>query len=588
MMFSITNFHPGVMMLAFFQGTQLSLFESFLTRAIAGINSTSITSGMQTAAYVVLLIGFLWQVYQSAMHGGDVRGLGTSLAKYVVTAVVVMNYSTIFTTINQGFVNSGNWISNAAGAGNLFDNWKNDIQTQYNQAGIQQMWGLITGSIAGLIDALLIIVAYILYPIVIAVFGFFYIFYGSVLYIFGPIAIALMPLGATNRIAKAYVENVFIWNSWPILYGGFGALLSAVQMGQVGQMLNQNNFLGGLGNIEGSVLIGIASIIYSLAIAVIPFIAKRIVTGDVGSTAGALIGAAATALTVGAAAVEGAAAGAAAGGAGAATGTPTGTSAGGSASGAVPSGAKSAGSNSPTPPQQGPRTASAITRSTAGISAETSSRGTSGESMFGGQPTIEGHAEQIRGHIGEAMDVDSSVDQSPSDASPSASAPANTKANGGSGASGRMSGGRSASSRKGPSVRRYDVGTWGAYHAARLATQSVVGAGRSISGAAQGLLDAAGNPIETAGRVGAATGRASGTVINRAANAGRAIASAGGALRHPVATARSSAAAASGAVADLASQVSDTARRSVSSVRTRFSDAYGDSRRGNGSKSNQE
>ena len=66
-------------------------------------------------AYVVLLVGFLWQVYQSALHGGDVRGLGTNLIKYIVTAVVVMNYGTIFTTINQGFVNAGNWIGNASG-----------------------------------------------------------------------------------------------------------------------------------------------------------------------------------------------------------------------------------------------------------------------------------------------------------------------------------------------------------------------------------------------------------------------------------------------------------------------------------------
>src|SRR5580704_32646 len=158
------HLHP-VTMLAFFQSTQLNLFERFLTQARSGIDSTGITAGMQNVAYVVLLVGFLWQVYQSAMHGGDVRGLGTSLVKYVVTAVVIMNYSSIFTTINQGFVNSGNWIGNASGAGNLFDNWKTDVQTQYNQAGIQQMWGLITGSIAGLIDALLIIVAYILYPI---------------------------------------------------------------------------------------------------------------------------------------------------------------------------------------------------------------------------------------------------------------------------------------------------------------------------------------------------------------------------------------------------------------------------------------
>jgi len=53
----------------------------------------------------------------------------------------------------------------------------------------------------------------------------------------------VIALGATNRIAKSYIENVFIWNSWPILYGGFGALLSAVQMGQVGQMLARIVFL---------------------------------------------------------------------------------------------------------------------------------------------------------------------------------------------------------------------------------------------------------------------------------------------------------------------------------------------------------
>ena len=75
----IPNPHVAVTLLAFFQSTQLSLFERFLTQAVAGIDSTSITSGMQNVAYVVLLVGFLWQVYQSSLHGGDVRGLGTNL-----------------------------------------------------------------------------------------------------------------------------------------------------------------------------------------------------------------------------------------------------------------------------------------------------------------------------------------------------------------------------------------------------------------------------------------------------------------------------------------------------------------------------
>ena len=185
----IPNPHISVSMLAYFQGTQLNLFERFLTQAVAGIDSTSITSGMQNVAYVILLVGFLWQVYQSALHGGDVRGLGTNLIKYIVTALVVMNYGTVFTTINQGFVNAGNWISNASGSVNLFENWKSDISTQFSNIGFQNLWGLITGSVAGIIDGILILVAYILYPVVIAIFGFFYIFYGSVLYIFGPIVI---------------------------------------------------------------------------------------------------------------------------------------------------------------------------------------------------------------------------------------------------------------------------------------------------------------------------------------------------------------------------------------------------------------
>jgi hypothetical protein len=354
MMFA--HLHP-IAMVAFFQSTQLNLFERFLTQARSGIDSTGITVGMQNVAYVVLLVGFLWQVYQSALHGGDVRGLGTNLIKYVVTAVVVMNYGAAFSTINQGFVSAGNWVSNASG-GNVFQNWASDLKTQYSQAGFQQMWGLITGSIAGLIDGILVLLAYVLYPIVVVVFGFFYMFYGSILYIFGPIVIALMPLAGANRLAKSYVENIFVWNAWPILYGGFGALLSAVQMGQVGQMLNQNDFLGGLGNLEGAFLLGIVSVVYSLAIAVIPFVAKRIVSGDVGSTAAAMIGAAVTALTAGAAGIEGAAAGFAAVRTGASGATGSGMSSSAAATGAARALPVSTSGNLPAPPQSAPIAAS--------------------------------------------------------------------------------------------------------------------------------------------------------------------------------------------------------------------------------------
>ncbi len=488
------NLHPGLPMLAFLQSTQLNLFERFLTQAVAGIDSTSITAGMQKAAYVVLLIGFLWQVYQSALHGGDVRGLGTNLIKYVVTTLVVMNYHSVFTTINQGFVNAGNWISNASG-GNVFLNWANDLQTQFNQAGIQQTWGLITGSVAGLLDGILIIVAYILYPIVVVIFGFFYIFYGSILYIFGPIVIALMPLGATNRIAKAYVENVFIWNAWPILYGGFGALLTAVQMGQVGQMLNQNNFLGGLGNLEGSFLIGIASIIFSLAIAIIPFIAKRIVTGDVGSTAGAMIGAAVTGMTLGAAGVEGAAAGLAGTGAGSAASSSGAASAAGASSASAGSATSSAAGNQPTRPQATPPSAASSGQASSGGQASGSSPSQAGGSL------AEAHADQMRDSFREAMGVEEAGEasnaQTPgtdeSSGAPSSEAAkdegAAAEASGspgtanGVGQSGRRAGTPPSSAgfaKRGPSVHRYNIGTWSTYHAARLTARTLAGGTKNV------------------------------------------------------------------------------------------------------------
>jgi hypothetical protein len=445
--------HPALSTLAMFQGTQLSLFERFLNQAVSGINSTSITSGMQQVSYVVLLVGFLWQVYQSAMHGGDVKGLGTSLLKYVVTAIVVMNYGSIFTTVNQGFVNSGNWISNASGASNLFQNWATDLQTQFNQTGSQKMWGLITGDLPGLLDAILIIVAYLLYPIVIVIFGFFYIFYGSVLYIFGPLVIGLMPLGATNRIAKAYVQNLFIWNSWPILYGGFGALLSAVQMGQIGQMLSQNNFLGGLGNMEGAFLIGIASCVYSLAIAVIPFIAYKLVTGDVGSTAAAIIGTAATALTAGAAAFEGAALGAgagaaASGGAAAGSGTSSGTAHAGAS-------ATSRAGNSPVSPQPVP-------------------------ASIGASPMAAAHADDMRASFSEAMGSGPDATHGSGEGTDSPGTSSSAGAVGSPGLAG--SGSRPANAgRRGPTLHRYNLGSVAAFHAARVAAATVAKATRLSS-----------------------------------------------------------------------------------------------------------
>lgn len=577
-------FHPAVSALAFFQSTQLNLFERFLTQAVSGIDSTSITSGMQNVAYVVLLVGFLWQVYQAALHGGDVRGLGTNLIKYVVTAVVLMNYHAIFTTINQGFVNAGNWVNSASGATNLLDNWASDLKTQYSQVGFQNLWGLVTGSTAGILDAALIIVAYILYPVVIAIFGFFYILYGSILYIFGPIVIALMPLGATNRLAKSYAENVFIWNAWPVLYGGFGALLSAVQMGQVGQMLNQNDFLGGLGNLEGSILIGLASIIYSLAIAVIPFIAKRIVSGEVGATADTLLGAAATALTMGVAATEGAVAGAAAAsshGQVASGGEKAGAGAG------LGSSSSSSGANQPAAPQrttpadsgrQGPHS---VAQSTPADTAAVREAGTGGDAI----------AENLRGSLRSAVDpsarrtgdtAESGKEQASSLAQVTGSSSDKTKDGRSNFSSSKQQGStsRGTSQPTGPStalMRPHGLATWGAYHTARLAAQGAMGGVRNTGAAARSIASSLANPVETSGKIGAKAGQVAGNARNAVSHLSTTAKGVANAMTHPsetVQSAKNGVQSATDSVRATYSSAVSAASRSARAIKTGFSDAY--------------
>jgi hypothetical protein len=110
-------------------------------------------------------------------------------------------------------------------------------------------------------------------------------------------------------LGKAYAINVMIWNAWGILYAVFGALITAIQVNQVNNILG-NGFLGFLKGAGDSVMLGLVSIFYALAIALIPLIAKRIISGDVGSTAFALVRAGAVSAGATLAGVSGFAAGA--------------------------------------------------------------------------------------------------------------------------------------------------------------------------------------------------------------------------------------------------------------------------------------
>jgi hypothetical protein len=82
-----------------------------------------------------------------------------------------------------------------------------------------------------------------------------------------------------------------IFNAWGLLYSIFGALMAAINMNSVNTVLNSGNFVGAFNGVTGSLLLGLASILLSLCIALIPYLAKRVVEGDVGQTIGTVVSA---------------------------------------------------------------------------------------------------------------------------------------------------------------------------------------------------------------------------------------------------------------------------------------------------------
>jgi hypothetical protein len=305
-------------------------FQQLLMTAIGGIDSTSIIATVSNIAFAILLVGFLIGLYQAALHGGDLQALAVTAIKYLVVAMIVANWAAVFRDLNESFSAVANFIGSSSGAGDMFLNWMTQLQEQATNNPGFTFWDLINGDAAGTITVLLLLVAYMLYALAIIIFCFFYVLYGAVLYVVGPLVLALIPIPGVGQMGRAYSVNLMIWNAWGVLYAVFGALITAIHFNRVNDVLG-SGFLGFLRGVPDTVMLGLVSIFYALAIALVPFIAHKIVSGDVGSSAYSFVRAGAIAVGAALAGAAGFASGAGAataGGLGTLGAGSTGTSAG--------------------------------------------------------------------------------------------------------------------------------------------------------------------------------------------------------------------------------------------------------------------
>jgi hypothetical protein len=261
-------------------------FQQLFNTAMNGIDSGGATAGAVQVAQYVLLASLLFGIYESWSRGGDTHLLGATAVRYFAVGLLMINYTTAFRDVNGMFNNVARFIDNStAGGTDVFGQWMSDLSAYWNNNnGIQSLWGMISGAFAGLLDSLLLLIGYVIYPITYALFSLFYALYGSILYVVGPFVLALFPAFGFGHLARTYLVNLMVFNAWGLLYSIFGALMAAINMNTVNGVLNSGNFVGAFNGVTGSLLLGLASILLSLCIALIPFLARRIVEGDVGQS----------------------------------------------------------------------------------------------------------------------------------------------------------------------------------------------------------------------------------------------------------------------------------------------------------------
>src|SRR5260370_38290188 len=102
-------------------------FQQLLQQGLNGIDPTAMISTVVGIAYTILLIGFLIGLYQAAMRGGDVQSLAVTGIKYLVIAIILANWSTVFREVNGSFNQVAQFIDNSSGAGDMFLSWLDQL-----------------------------------------------------------------------------------------------------------------------------------------------------------------------------------------------------------------------------------------------------------------------------------------------------------------------------------------------------------------------------------------------------------------------------------------------------------------------------
>ena len=270
-------------------------FEQLLQNGLNGIDQQGITAAVLQIGGVVLVLSLLWGVYEAYSNGGDVRVLGVAAVKYLVLGLVFVNYQSAFRAVNSMFNGVADGIYNMSGGVDVIKAWGNSLSQAWssNPSWFSALWNMVTGGVSAIVAGLITLIGYLLLPFTYTLFTLFYALYGSILYVIGPFVLALMPSRALGQMGRSFFANMMIFQCWGLLYAVLQSLMSALQI--TNPMRFSGSFLQAFVGSSQMIVMSVASVLLSIMIALIPFIASRIVRGDIGSTLMTVVSGAVTA-----------------------------------------------------------------------------------------------------------------------------------------------------------------------------------------------------------------------------------------------------------------------------------------------------
>ena len=259
-------------------------FEQLLQNGLNGIDQQGITAAVLQIAGVILILSLLWAFYEAYASGGDVRLLGVAAIKYLVLGLVFLNYQGAFRALNGMFNGVADGIYNLSGGIDVIKDWGNSLSQawQTNPNWFSSLWNLVTGGVSAVVAGMITLIGYLILPFTYTLFTLFYALYGSILYVVGPFVLALIPSRGLGQLGRTYFMNMMIFQCWGLLYAILQALMTAIQI--TDPMQFNGSWLQALVGSSQMIVMSVASVFLSIMVALIPFIASRIVRGDIGST----------------------------------------------------------------------------------------------------------------------------------------------------------------------------------------------------------------------------------------------------------------------------------------------------------------